>query len=489
MSGSTLFCCSSASKNTNTTPDTQALTDSAPADSQREGVEDGAGSVDGSIGSVDGAEAAGEDSGGARLPHGLAVLETVDPEAPTGDLEAFGKWFGDAAVVGIGEMAHRQTEFLTLRHRLTRYLIEEHDFRLVALETDWTNAENVDAYIHGDCNGDPAQLVVENLRSLWHCQTTADMVQWMCEYNAANPDDGIKVIGMNIFQPWHDGPALIAFAKSHMSADADALEADIEVCEGVTSSSEADYWASAGGSTSADRSTCLEALDTIEGFVAQNEAVLLAEMSAEDLAIVQLHVVSLRGWEDFALSMGGMFSPNIGEDAREVAMAEIFLTLRGLRYPDAKTVLMVHDLHLAMASHEWTTVYPQDAAQIQWGSGTTRMGVLLKKEFGDDYVPIGLRAWTYHGDVSFATHIEGAPAEPPLLERLLHETGHPMFVLDVRNTTAQDPLILPGDAYLFGEAAKHPMTGAMLISLREAVFGEQLSGYVFIETATDYDPL
>jgi hypothetical protein len=43
-----------------------------------------------------------EDADAKQSEHGLAVLTSVEPEAPTDDLDVFGRWFGDATVVGRG---------------------------------------------------------------------------------------------------------------------------------------------------------------------------------------------------------------------------------------------------------------------------------------------------------------------------------------------------------------------------------------------------
>ncbi|MGH2887976.1 MAG: erythromycin esterase family protein, partial [Solirubrobacteraceae bacterium] len=72
----------------------------------------------------------------ARLS-GEAVrpLATLDPDAPLDDLDWLGEAVGDARVVAIGESAHYSREFLLLRHRLLRYLVERHGFGAYALES------------------------------------------------------------------------------------------------------------------------------------------------------------------------------------------------------------------------------------------------------------------------------------------------------------------------------------------------------------------
>jgi erythromycin esterase len=54
-----------------------------------------------------------------------------------------------ARVIGIGEATHGSREFGDLRLTLTRYLIERHGFRLVAIEASVNQLSVLNRYIHG----------------------------------------------------------------------------------------------------------------------------------------------------------------------------------------------------------------------------------------------------------------------------------------------------------------------------------------------------
>ena len=55
-------------------------------------------------------------------------------------------------------------------------------------------------------------------------------------------DDPVGFFGFNNFQPWVDGPALIAFVAEEMGADSDTLTPAIERCGGVRADDPAAYW-------------------------------------------------------------------------------------------------------------------------------------------------------------------------------------------------------------------------------------------------------
>lgn len=97
------------------------------------------------------------ETGAARLSaDAIRPLHTLDPEGPLDDLAWLDDVIGDARVVAIGESAHYNREFLRLRHRVLRYVVERHGFRAFAMETGYVEGWRVDAWIHGE--GDAEQV-------------------------------------------------------------------------------------------------------------------------------------------------------------------------------------------------------------------------------------------------------------------------------------------------------------------------------------------
>ena len=65
------------------------------------------------------------------------------------DAAAFGAMFdrfGDARIVLLGEATHGTSEFYRARNAITRRLIENHGFSVVAVEADWPDAARIDDY-------------------------------------------------------------------------------------------------------------------------------------------------------------------------------------------------------------------------------------------------------------------------------------------------------------------------------------------------------
>ncbi|GGR41365.1 erythromycin esterase family protein [Streptomyces roseolus] len=124
-------------------------------------------------------------------------LRTTEPRGGTADLRPFGRMVGDARVVGLGEATHSSHEFLTLKHRLLRYLAEEKGFRAFALEGPWSTGLRLDAYLlRGE--GDLEQIMDEEFQGAYRWWNNAEyraLLQGMRAYNVEHPKDPVRFVG------------------------------------------------------------------------------------------------------------------------------------------------------------------------------------------------------------------------------------------------------------------------------------------------------
>src|SRR5881397_4059708 len=76
----------------------------------------------------------------------------ADAAEPLPDIDDPAFWahfdrFGDAKVVLLGEATHGTSEFYRARAAITRRLIVDHGFNIVAVEADWPDAAHIDRYV------------------------------------------------------------------------------------------------------------------------------------------------------------------------------------------------------------------------------------------------------------------------------------------------------------------------------------------------------
>src|SRR5438874_10615527 len=73
--------------------------------------------------------------------------ETLPPPDDFDPLGALFDRFADAKVVLLGEATHGTAEFYQARAAITRRLIAQHGFSIVAVEADWPDAARIDRYV------------------------------------------------------------------------------------------------------------------------------------------------------------------------------------------------------------------------------------------------------------------------------------------------------------------------------------------------------
>jgi len=81
------------------------------------------------------------------LPRLIARAAEPLPEIDDRTFGEFFDRFADARVVLLGEASHGTSEFYRARAAISRHLIEQHGFTIVAVEGDWPDAATLDRYV------------------------------------------------------------------------------------------------------------------------------------------------------------------------------------------------------------------------------------------------------------------------------------------------------------------------------------------------------
>lgn len=130
-----------------------------------------------------------------RQPVDVDTIRRAQVPAPHGHLpdDVLRELVGDARYVLIGEASHGTDEFYAARAQLTRRLIEDMDFRAVAVEADWPDAYRVNRHVRGG-GGDAAAALGGFVRFpqwMWRNTVVADFVGWLRRHN----DSGRPAVG------------------------------------------------------------------------------------------------------------------------------------------------------------------------------------------------------------------------------------------------------------------------------------------------------
>src|SRR5687768_1850358 len=97
--------------------------------------------------------------------------------------------FGDARVVLLGEASHGTSEFYRARASITRRLIEERGFTIVAVEADWPDAAAVDRHVRHRPARERAEPPFRRFPTwMWRNTDVAALVEWLREHNGNVPE-------------------------------------------------------------------------------------------------------------------------------------------------------------------------------------------------------------------------------------------------------------------------------------------------------------
>lgn len=136
---------------------------------------------------------------------------------------------GDAKIVLLGEASHGTSEFYTVRAELSKRLIEEKGFTLIAVEGDWPSTQHINKYIKGYT--DETRGVRDVLKAfkrwptwMWANDEIAEFVTWLKVHNEqekAGPKVGFY--GIDVYSLWESLDEVITYL-SKTNPDGSDLE-------------------------------------------------------------------------------------------------------------------------------------------------------------------------------------------------------------------------------------------------------------------------
>jgi len=121
-----------------------------------------------------------------------AALGTTKPCPPWDDLTPLGAMIGEASVVALSEAVHCGAEPLDFRNRVLQYLVEEHGFTAIAIESGIVESRTVYDYVRGGA-GDLDTVLARGIGWTFdRLPQNEALIRWLRQYNR-NPRHGRKV--------------------------------------------------------------------------------------------------------------------------------------------------------------------------------------------------------------------------------------------------------------------------------------------------------
>jgi erythromycin esterase-like protein len=389
-----------------------------------------------------------------------AVRQIAQPlTGGTRDYDALLELIGDARIVLLGEASHGTHEFYFERATITKRLIAEKHFTVLAIEADWPDASRVHRYVRssqrphlnplnappgrepeedakrqvrvnpaGDSNANEALAGFRRFPTwMWRNTVVVEFVEWLRDFN--NTLDPKKApagfYGMDLYSLHASIDAVLNYlAKVDPDAAKRARRRYSCFDHFSKEPQEYGYAATIGAAESCEQAVVDQLVE-----LRQKAADFLqrdSKVAAEELFFAEQNARLVKNAEQYYRSMfrGRAASWNLRDRHMVETIEALVAHLNGSRQP--KAIIWAHNSHLG------------DARATEMSQhGEFNVGQLVRERFGNEAMLVGFT--THHGSVTAASDW-GAMAErknvcPALrgsYEELFHEVGVPRFWINLR---------------------------------------------------------
>lgn len=340
------------------------------------------------------------------------------------DIAPLLKRIGDSRYVLIGEASHGTHDFYEWRAQITRRLIRDKGFNIVAVEGDWPDCYRINRYVRGaeDIPGAEAALAAFTRfpRWMWRNTVVLDFVEWLRRHNGGHPPMArVGFYGLDLYSLYASMQEVIDYLERRDPAAAAQARERFACFEHYGGDAQSYGLAASFGGASCENAVVeqLAALRRNAPRYLGTDVILPedAQFCAEQNARV------VRNAEEYYRSMfrGRASSWNL-RDNHMMETLEALMCRPGAG--PAKVVVWAHNSHLGDARATEMTV-----------RGEHNLGELVRRRRADAY-NIGFS--TYRGTVTAADDWD-APARCKIVrdglagsyEALFHSAGLPAFMI------------------------------------------------------------
>ena len=267
-------------------------------------------------------------------------------------------------VIALGEATHGSAEFFKAKHRVFKYLVENHGYKIFAFEADFGESLYINEAVQNGRADDIEDLMEAKMHFwTWKTREVQALLEWMCNYNQGKSDaEKVQYMGVdcqfnthhpNMIEEYLEGKGLPfeAFADSLMSVAKKDAETNF-----------ASY-------LPASFETYMDKLDALDDSLTAYKDILIASSSEKEF---ELHTRILRLTEQVSEVRYAIRTQQNSTNYRDKYMAENTAWLSEY-FEGEKIVVWAHNWHIS---------------DYEYGS-TGTMGNYLSYKLGDEYATIG----------------------------------------------------------------------------------------------------
>ncbi|CAH0346400.1 erythromycin esterase family protein [Bacillus sp. CECT 9360] len=262
------------------------------------------------------------------------------------DLDTLVNQIGDAKIVLLGEASHGTSEFYEVRAELSKKLIQEKGFSIIAVEGDWPASQKLNRYIKGyDTDSNSAEEVLRSFNRwptwMWANQEIAQFVEWLKEHNNTQPD-GQKTgfYGIDVYSLWESMDEVIRHLEKINSPDLPLARKAFTCFEAFNRNHEKYAIASAVYSEG-----CVEEVTNLLNRINQNRN--LHQYEEENGLDLKINALVTANAERYYSTM--ILNDESSWNIRDLHMVEALNEVMDFHGPEAKVIVWEHNTHVGDA--------------------------------------------------------------------------------------------------------------------------------------------
>jgi len=340
---------------------------------------------------------------------------------------------GDARVVLLGEASHGTHEFYRERAEITKRLIVEKGFTVVAVEADWPDAYRVNRYVRGTSNVPSSDEALDGFKRfptwMWRNTVVCDFVGWLREHNAQLSTDAAKTgfYGIDLYSLHASIDAVLGYLAKVDPEAAQRARYRYACFEHFGEDPQAYGYAASFNLNQSCEDEVADQLRELQRHAAEY-ADRDGRIAEDEYFYAEQNARLAKNAEEYYRSMfhGRVSSWNL-RDTHMADTLDALLAHLDRQGGHTKAVVWAHNSHLG------------DARATEMGE--LNVGQLVRERYGSEAVLVGFS--TYTGSVTAASDWGDPPerkrVRPGLkgsYEALFHEVGIPRFLLPLRNNRA-----------------------------------------------------
>jgi erythromycin esterase-like protein len=360
------------------------------------------------------------------------VREIAQPLSGSADsYDGLIELIGDARFVLLGEATHGTHEFYSERAAITKRLIAEKGFSILAIEADWPDSSRVHRYVRGATADVNANEALSGFRRfpiwMWRNTVMVEFVEWLRGFNSdIDPKRApFGFYGMDLYSLHASIEAVLRYLEK-VDPDLAKRARQRYSCFDHFSHKPQEYgYATTVGAAEPCEEVVVEQLVELRSKAAEFLS-RDGDVAAEELFFAEQNARLIKNAEQYYRSMfrGRASSWNLRDRHMVETIENLVAHLDGGRQP--KAVIWAHNSHLGDARATEMSHY-----------GEVNVGQLMRERFRSEAVLIGFS--THYGTVTAASDWGAAterknvrPALRGSYEELFHETGSARFWIDLR---------------------------------------------------------